>query len=556
VSNPILDQALACAARGWPVFPCQPGRKIPATRRGHLDATIDPARIRDWFGGCPELNLAVATGAPGPDVLDIDTDFATGGGFPALRRLHAVGLIDGAAASVRTPRGGLHYYFAGSCQHTERLPASHVGFLAAGGYALIPPSQIGGAQYWRMNTMYRDCALDWRAAAQLLEPSRGHQRPAPRPVPEERASQPSRWVPAQREGNQSTGPSRAANRLLETGQAVNLTRRPLRPAAQASPNQTSPGPPAPPAASATPFPDRRLTTRPRERADMTNSPVARDHSLRSQPRNPLTQEHPMTTPELAEALYRAERGWPVFPCQPDSKVPATRHGHHDATTDPEQIRKWFSRPGPNLAVATGAPGPDVLDVDTRGSAGNGFAALSRLHAAGLLDGAAAIVRTPSGGLHVYFAGSRQRTAHLPARHLDFLSKGGYVIIPPSQIAGKPYRHAEALEGDGELDWQAAARLLEPARNPRRAAPRKAPGESVTWLAQWVASQQEGNRNAGLYWAANRALETDRAADLSPLAAAARQAGLAEPEITRTVNSARRTSQARPEPPDRQAEGEH
>jgi hypothetical protein len=265
---------------------------------------------------------------------------------------------------------------------------------------------------------------------------------------------------------------------------------------------------------------------------------------------------PLATPELAEALYRAEHGWPVFPCQPDSKIPATRHGHHDATTDPDQIREWFSRPGPNLAVATGAPGPDVLDVDTRGAAGNGFAALSRLRAAGLLDGASAIIRTPSGGLHLYFAGSHLRTAHLPTRHIDFLSKGGYVLIPPSQISGKPYRYAQALEGDGELDWHAAARLLEPAREKQLQAPRPAREGRVTQLARWLATQPEGNRNNGLFWAANRVVETDQAADLTPLAAAARQAGLTEPEITRTLNSARRTAQARPEPTDRQAEGEH
>ena len=74
------------------------------------------------------------------------------------------------------------------------------------------------------------------------------------------------------------------------------------------------------------------------------------------------------------------------------------------------------------------------------------------------------------------------------------------------------------------------------------------------LARWMASQRAGNRNAGLFWAANRALEADQAADLSPLAAAARHAGLAEPEITRTLDSARRTSQAAPGSADRQAEG--
>jgi hypothetical protein len=30
--DPALRQALAYARRGWPVFPCQPGQKVPATR--------------------------------------------------------------------------------------------------------------------------------------------------------------------------------------------------------------------------------------------------------------------------------------------------------------------------------------------------------------------------------------------------------------------------------------------------------------------------------------------------------------------------------------------
>ena len=75
-----------------------------------------------------------------------------------------------------------------------------------------------------------------------------------------------------------------------------------------------------------------------------------------------------------------------------------------------------------------------------------------------------------------------------------------------------------------------------------------PGRDLSGLARWVASQGEGNRNAGLFWAANRALDADPAADLSPLAAAARQAGLGEREITRTLDSARNAAgPARPHP---------
>jgi hypothetical protein len=262
-------------------------------------------------------------------------------------------------------------------------------------------------------------------------------------------------------------------------------------------------------------------------------------------------------PVLRMALTCAERGWPVFPCQPGWKNPATRYGYLDAATDSAQIRRWFDRyPDRNLAVATGYPGPDVLDIDTRGPNRSGYPALARLRAAGLLDGAAAQVSTPSGGAHLYFAGTWQRSGHLRASHIDFLAQGGYVLLPPSQINGARYEHVTAFGGHGTLDWRAAARFLEPSRkrNPQ-AAPANA-GERATALARWLETQPDGNRNNGLFWAANRLQEADPAADPSPLAAAARKIGLPEPEITRTLNSARRASQARPQPPDRQAEGGH
>jgi Bifunctional DNA primase/polymerase, N-terminal len=263
----------------------------------------------------------------------------------------------------------------------------------------------------------------------------------------------------------------------------------------------------------------------------------------------------MTNPVLLHAHAFARRGVPVFPCRPGKKTPATRHGYLDASTDPDQIREWFEHhPDRNLAVVTGAPGPDVLDIDERGQAGSGFNALARLSAAGLLAKASGRTRTPSSGLHIYFAGSHQRTSHLATCHVDFLAQGGYALVPPSQIDGKPYQLITVLPGRGGMDWDAAVRLLEPARERAPETRGQAPGERIDNLARWVADQREGNRNNGLFWAANRALEADHAADLSPLAAAARQAGLTDPEITRTLDSARRTSRAHPEPRGREAEG--
>jgi hypothetical protein len=245
-------------------------------------------------------------------------------------------------------------------------------------------------------------------------------------------------------------------------------------------------------------------------------------------------------PVLAQALAYARRGWPVFPCQPGQKIPATRHGYRDASADPDQITRWFTgRPDRNLAIATGSPGPDVLDVDVHPD-GDGFAALRTLARVGLTNGATAIVRTPSGGAHRYYAGSAQRCGHLPGRHLDFRAHGGYVLAPPSCIDAKTYTLISRPLGRSGLDWAAVTRLLEPARS----APRH-PGPGVpAWtgcLAGWVARLEEDNRNAGLYWAACRALEADLAADLDPLAAAARQAGLGDREIRATLESARTTT---------------
>ena len=176
----------------------------------------------------------------------------------------------------------------------------------------------------------------------------------------------------------------------------------------------------------------------------------------------------MTDATLRQALACARYGWPVFPCLPGEKIPATQHGYLDATTDEQQITEWFGRGFSwNLAIATGAPGPDVLDIDQHGQAGNGYLAYGRLRRAGLVNGAAAYVRTPAGGMHAYFAGSDQRNGHLPAHHLDFRSAGGYVLAPPSAVGGKPYRILWEPGDRGDLNWDTVTRLLQPQRQQQR-----------------------------------------------------------------------------------------
>jgi hypothetical protein len=237
------------------------------------------------------------------------------------------------------------------------------------------------------------------------------------------------------------------------------------------------------------------------------------------------------------ALAYAARGWPVFPCKPGRKVPNTEHGFLDATTDPAAIRAWWElHPRDNVAIATGAPAIDVLDVDVK-PAGTGFAAFNRLKRAGLLTGAGALVRTRSGGFHVYFTGTAQDCGRLPRHHLDFKASGGYVLAPPSFVdadetgpSGR-YELLDEREGTAQLDWHAVRRLLDPAP-PGCARPR--PGGSQDALVAFVAGLGEGNRNNGLFWAACRAIE--RGGDLGQLVAAST---LPEAEARRTVESAAR-----------------
>jgi hypothetical protein len=286
----------------------------------------------------------------------------------------------------------------------------------------------------------------------------------------------------------------------------------------------------------------------------------------------------MTASTRAHALALARRGWPVFPCRPGGKEPATRHGFRDATTDPDQITRWWRQePSANLAIATGWPGPDVLDVDQHGPAGNGFTALGRLAHAGLIQGASTVVSTPHHGLHLYFTGSDQPSARLRRHHLDLRAQGGYVLAPPSQIGERDYRIRRQLGGTGRLNWASATALLEPGRTIAHPVSPAAPADQsasaglanpvggiaaadrsstaqkdLRHLVAWVAAlPPDGhNRNDGLFWAACRAAEAGDETILADLARAARAIGLSDREISQTIDSARRT--AEPGRGDRQA----
>jgi hypothetical protein len=253
-------------------------------------------------------------------------------------------------------------------------------------------------------------------------------------------------------------------------------------------------------------------------------------------------------PRDAARAY-ASAGWPVFPLRFDGKEPLAKSaGFHDATTDLERIDWWWRRdPARNVGIATGAPGPDVVDVDQHGERGNGFGAWNEAKAAGLVGNPRAIIRTPSGGIHAYFAGSDQPNGKIRDRHLDFRGAGGYVVAPPSTVGGRPYVVVQHQAQGGAVDWQAIRALVDP--QPERKAFEHSRGRptSLDHLGRYVAELPEGNRNDGTFWALCRAAEAGDQAATAAIAESARSIGLTEREITASMRSAERAAGQQREP---------
>ena len=141
--------------------------------------------------------------------------------------------------------------------------------------------------------------------------------------------------------------------------------------------------------------------------------------------------------KLPEALAGAY----IFPVQPGGKLPATTHGWKEASNDVAQIERWDRiNPAFNWGVACGLSNIFVLDVD-RGGLDWWAALLERDPEIRAAVDRAFKVRTPSGGLHVYFRGEGPSTASRIAEGIDTrggikragqIVSGGYVVLPGSR----------------------------------------------------------------------------------------------------------------------------
>lgn len=252
----------------------------------------------------------------------------------------------------------------------------------------------------------------------------------------------------------------------------------------------------------------------------------------------------------AAIAYAEELGWRVHPLRPYGKEPLLRHGVKEASNDPADVRRWWSRwPDANIGVATGTGSVDVLDVDGKGDAQGATLAL-RARQAGLLDGWTAVLSTPSGGCHIWFPPAGQGGGAIGKRRdLELKADGGYVLVPPDFIRTDTYegtyRVTHRRDDGAPIDWAAVKALLDPPRVLTQVNRFRPDGPiNFDGLIRKVAENgpESANRNNALFWAACRAVEGGAPLDVfRDLAAAAIANGLPTRDAWATINSAQRNA---------------
>lgn len=150
-----------------------------------------------------------------------------------------------------------------------------------------------------------------------------------------------------------------------------------------------------------------------------------------------------TTDTLSAALYLAERGFHVFPCEPGGKIPLIKNFPSQASRDPEQIKKWFVGTTRNVGISTSRFGDNealvVVDVDKKNGK-DGEVGVLALEMQGYELPLSLEQTTPSGGRHILYRVDRplKQGTNVLGDGIDIRSRGGYIIGPGSTVDGRTY----------------------------------------------------------------------------------------------------------------------
>jgi putative DNA primase/helicase len=225
----------------------------------------------------------------------------------------------------------------------------------------------------------------------------------------------------------------------------------------------------------------------------------------------------------AALKYAQTLQWKVLPLK--GKIPLTKHGSADASTDEAQIRDWWRKwPDANIGVSTGEQ-IFVLDVDTKTGGDLSLEQLVRKH--GPLPDTRQ-QQTPTGGRHYVFRAPDfpvSNSQSMLAPGLDIRGVGGYIVAAPSlhPATGRPY----VWDGLDPLEKQplceAPAWLLQALKNGlrchnglQRLVPNKIPkGQQHSYLVSVAGSMRARGLEFPEIFAALRVINRTRCTEPGP-----------------------------------------
>ncbi|MCV9937720.1 bifunctional DNA primase/polymerase [Boseaceae bacterium BT-24-1] len=171
----------------------------------------------------------------------------------------------------------------------------------------------------------------------------------------------------------------------------------------------------------------------------------------------------------SQAVALADQGFRVVPLLPNGKTPAVEGGCHQASSDSERVRRFWSEAMTdepldyNIGIATG-DGLIVVDIDTKDGK-DGVGAWKRLEKQYGQAPRTLAVSTPGRGVHLYFRDGSGRWFPISAgklgEGLDIRGDGGYVVGPGSIINGKAYEVYDGVPIAPIPEW--LVRLIEAPR---------------------------------------------------------------------------------------------
>ncbi len=208
----MLDHALAYAAAGYPVLPLKVRDKEPACAHGKDDATLDPARIRHWWGRNPDYNIGIR---PPAGFVVIDEDTQHGGDAELAELTFRHGDLP-ATWIARTGNGGRHIWLRAEPPFRGKL-CPGVDIKHHSGYLVAPPSiHPNGNRYQWLTNLPIAQAPDW------LRPMLAPDPPRPAPTPGWRCSGGDgsalvRFVANALDGNGNNSLFWAVRRAVESG---------------------------------------------------------------------------------------------------------------------------------------------------------------------------------------------------------------------------------------------------------------------------------------------------------------------------------------------------